>query len=63
MFNNKVGSMKNGIYIFVDEGLYDWAIENDFFKVKNEHQKEAKFIQQFTCASIEHFHFENGERG
>lgn len=46
----------------VDKGLYDWAIEKDFFTVKNEHQKEADFIQRFTCASMEHFHFENGEQ-
>lgn len=40
----------------VDEGLYyDWAIEKDFFTIKNEHQKEAKFIQRFTCASMKHF--------
>lgn len=42
-------------------GLYDWAIENKYFEVKKEYQKEAKFIEKFTCASVEHLHFENGE--
>lgn len=46
----------------VDEGLYDWAIEENLFTIKNEHQKEAGFIQRFTCAAIDHFHFENGEQ-
>ncbi len=45
----------------VDTGLYDWAINENFFTVKKDHQKEAKFIQRFTCASLEHFHFEKGE--
>jgi hypothetical protein len=42
-------------------GLYNWAIKKDFFFIKNEYQKGAKFIQKFTCGSMEHFHFENGE--
>jgi hypothetical protein len=45
----------------IDIGLYDWAIENKYFEVKKENQKEAKFIGKFTCASVEHLHFENGE--
>ena len=45
----------------VDIGLYDWAIAKDFFTVKNDYQKESRFIQRFTCASMEHFHYENGE--
>ncbi|MGE8555433.1 MAG: DUF7710 domain-containing protein [Chryseobacterium jejuense] len=46
----------------LDEGLYDWAIKKDFFTAKNEHQKEAKFIQRFTSASMDHWHFENGQQ-
>lgn len=46
----------------VDTGLYDWAIYEDFFIVKNDYQKESKFIQRFTCASMDHVHFEKGER-
>lgn len=44
----------------LDIGLYDWAIKEDFFTVKNDYQKEPKFIQKFTCASMEHFHFKEG---
>lgn len=44
-----------------DIGIYDWAVQEDFFTIKNEYQKEPKFIQRFTCASMEHFHFENGK--
>ena len=45
----------------IDKGLYDWAIENEYFEAKKEYQKEAKFIEKFTCASIDHFHYENGK--
>ncbi|CAA7391639.1 DUF7710 domain-containing protein [Chryseobacterium fistulae] len=44
----------------IDMGVYDWAIKEDFFTIKNEYQKESKFIQRFICASMEHFHFEDG---
>lgn len=44
----------------VDIGVYDWAIENEIFKVTDEKHKTAQFIEKFTCASMEHFHFENG---
>lgn len=44
-----------------DIGIYDWAIKEDFFTIKNDYQKESEFIQRFTCASIEHFHFEDGK--
>lgn len=46
----------------VDTGLYDWAIHENFCIIKNDYQKESKFIQRFTCASMDHFHFEKGER-
>ncbi|MCY0969092.1 DUF7710 domain-containing protein [Chryseobacterium wangxinyae] len=45
----------------IDIGIYDWAIQKDFFSVKNEYQKEPRFIERFSCASIEHFHFKNGK--
>lgn len=45
----------------LDVGLYDWAISNNFFIVKTENQKKSNFIERFTCASIEHFHFVDGE--
>ena len=42
-------------------GVYNWAIKENFFTIRNEYQKESKFIQRFTCASMEHFHFEDGK--
>ena len=45
----------------IDVGLYDWAIEKGYFDVKKDYQKESKFVEKFTCASINHFHFEEGK--
>jgi hypothetical protein len=45
----------------INIGLYDWAIENQYFIPKNDAEKQAKFIEKFTCASMNHFHFENGD--
>jgi hypothetical protein len=44
----------------LDTGLYDWALDQDFFEIKKEYQRESKFIQNFSCAASEHYHFENG---
>ncbi|MBB6272986.1 hypothetical protein HDF26_003446 [Pedobacter cryoconitis] len=46
----------------LDEGAYDWAVQNDFFEIKREDQKEPLFIGNFTSASQEHYHFEDGEK-
>jgi len=46
----------------IDEGVYDWALFNSFFNVKKESQITPNFIQQFTCASQDHYHYENGIR-
>lgn len=40
--------------------LYDWAIEKEYFEVKKDYQKSPKFIEQFSCASAEHYHYEKG---
>lgn len=45
----------------VDIGIYDWAILMDYFAPKREYQKEAKFIQKFSSASLDHWHFESGK--
>lgn len=44
----------------LDISLYDWAISEGYFEPKNDYQREAKFIQRFTSASVEHWHFESG---
>ena len=45
----------------LDTGCYDWAIESNFFEPKNESQITSEFIQKFTTASQEHYHYENGD--
>lgn len=42
------------------QGVYDWAIENELFEIKKEHESSPEFIQKFTCAVQEHYHFEDG---
>ncbi|MCG8710982.1 hypothetical protein JHU04_004310 [Brenneria sp. 4F2] len=44
----------------VNKGVYDWAIENDLFHPNEDKHKSPSFIGSFTCASMEHFHFEDG---
>lgn len=46
----------------LDIGTYDWAINNDFFQVKTDIHKTARFIQSFTSANQNHFHYEDGKR-
>lgn len=43
----------------INIGIMIGGIEEDLFKVKNEYQKGPKFIERFSYASIEHFHFKN----
>lgn len=45
----------------LNEGVYDWAIDNQFFEPSKETEFSPEFIQNFTCASQDHYHFENGE--
>lgn len=44
----------------LDVGVYEWAIKNEFFSPKKEHESTPEFIQRFTCANQEHYHFEDG---
>lgn len=46
----------------VDHGVYDWAIANGSFKVKKEHESTPEFIQKFSSALQEHYHYENGKQ-
>ncbi|MFK7979510.1 MAG: hypothetical protein AB8G86_05985 [Saprospiraceae bacterium] len=45
----------------INIGTYDWAISESFFEPKKEKHKSAEFIQKFTSASQEHYHYENGD--
>ena len=42
-------------------GVYDWAIREDLFAAKDESQQSPQFIQRFTSASQQHFHYEQGK--
>lgn len=44
----------------IDIAIYDWAIENKFFEPKNEFQKNARSIANYSSAHLEHYHFEDG---
>lgn len=44
----------------LNESIYDWAIKSDMFEPKKDYQKTATFIQQFTSAYLEHYHYVNG---
>lgn len=44
----------------IDTGVYDWVVDNNFFSATEEKNKTPLFMGKFTCATIEHFHFENG---
>lgn len=46
----------------LDEGFYDWAIRVGVFEPKKEHEFSPEFKAKFSCASSEHYHYENGER-
>ncbi len=42
-------------------GVYDWTIENGYFKPRYPSQKSPEFIGKFTSAYLPHHHFEDGE--
>lgn len=42
---------------------YDWAIEQQFFTPKKPAHYEAGFIQRFTDASQEHYHYDPDDLG
>lgn len=45
----------------VNTSVYDWAIAQEFFIPRDEHQKTSDFIANFSSAYLEHSHYENGE--
>jgi hypothetical protein len=48
----------------VNQGTLDWAIQNNMVNMKPEKLKakveDPDFIGDFTTASMEHYHYENG---
>ena len=45
----------------IDVSVYDWVIEKGYWKPTRPHQQTPKFIQQFSSAYMEHYHYECGE--
>lgn len=43
----------------VNETVYDYAVRNEFFQPKP--TQSESFVQKFTSASQEHYHFQNGK--
>ena len=41
-------------------GVYDWAVQNGYFIAAKPQHDTPEFIQAFTTASQEHYHYENG---
>ncbi|USE71335.1 hypothetical protein CTT31_19815 [Pseudoalteromonas maricaloris] len=50
----------------LDQGVFDWAVENEMHNIKAEKiaekSKQPNFIGGFTSASQEHYHYEKGIR-
>lgn len=44
----------------VDTPAYDWAIGEGKFKPSGDHERSGDFIGNFSYASQQHYHFENG---
>jgi len=47
----------------VDVGAFDWAVQSGAFAPKRDDQLSAEFIERFSSASQEHYHYEHGEKG
>lgn len=45
-----------------DTGIYEWSIEHGYFTPKKDEHYQAAFIANFTSASQEHYHYEQGKR-
>jgi hypothetical protein len=46
----------------LNKSVYEWTIEKGFFEPKRDYQHSSKFIQNFTSAYLEHYHYQNGKR-
>ena len=45
----------------LDVGVYDWAVQNGYFKPKDEFHRTAQWIGGFTTASQQVYIYENGK--
>jgi hypothetical protein len=46
----------------LDLPVYKWAVEENFFEIEGEQHTSPSFIQKFTSAYQEHYHYEKGQR-
>ena len=44
----------------LDVGAFDWAVSAGHFTPQRDDQRSAEFIQRFSSASQEHYHYEHG---
>jgi hypothetical protein len=44
----------------IDKSVYDLVIETGRFKPKKDSQSSSIFIQSFSSAYLEHYHYDNG---
>ena len=45
----------------LDVGVYDWAVQKGFFQPKKAKHNSTEFIQGFSSAHQEHYHYEDGK--
>lgn len=45
----------------LNQSVYEWAVTNKYFAPKSAKESSPEFIQKFSSASQEHFHYENGK--
>lgn len=61
---NKLSGMLSALP--VNEGIFDWAVANDAHSMKKEtvlkKLNDPDFIGMFTTSTIDHYHYENGNR-
>jgi hypothetical protein len=43
-----------------DVAVYDWIIANGQWRPSKDYQTEPAFIQRFTSAYLEHYHYQDG---
>jgi len=46
----------------INISVYDWAINEGYFKPKTENKKTPDFISKFSSAYLTHYHFIDGEQ-
>ena len=46
----------------LNQSLYDWVSEQGLWTPQEPNQKTPKFIQQFSSAYAEHYHYQDGIR-